>query len=204
MRDCRDARDGRLHGRRAVADVCRRGAAGHGGEDKALHCYAWDHYALWRAELPGCALWQAPGAFGENLSIDGLDEEAVCIGDHWRIGSAVTVVSQGRQPCFKLNLRFGIADMAARVQNTLRAGWYLRVEQAGEIAAGDPLVLLHRPHPAFSVARVLALIRDRVTDVAQVEPVLQLPLPPSWRRLFEQRLNSAQVEDWSRRLWGPR
>ena len=176
----------------------------HGGEDKALHCYAWDHYALWRAELPGCALWQAPGAFGENLSIDGLDEEAVCIGDHWRIGSAVTVVSQGRQPCFKLNLRFGIADMAARVQNTLRAGWYLRVEQAGEIAAGDPLVLLHRPHPAFSVARVLALIRDRVTDVAQVEPVLQLPLPPSWRRLFEQRLNSAQVEDWSRRLWGPR
>lgn len=176
----------------------------HGGEDKALHCYAWDHYALWRAELPGCALWQAPGAFGENLSIDGLDEEAVCIGDHWRIGSAVTVVSQGRQPCFKLNLRFGIADMAARVQNTLRAGWYLRVEQAGEIAAGDPLVLLHRPHPAFSVARVLALIRDRVTDVAQVEPVLQLPLQPSWRRLFEQRLNSAQVEDWSRRLWGPR
>ena len=73
-----------------------------------------------------------------------------------------------------------------------------------EIAAGDPLVLLHRPHPAFSVARVLALIRDRVTDVAQVEPVLQLPLPPSWRRLFEPRLNSAQVEDWSRRLWGPR
>ena len=107
----------------------------HGGLDKALHCYAWHHYATWRAELQGGTLWDAPGAFGENLSIDGLDEQSVCIGDRWGIGTAVTVVTQGRQPCFKLNMRFGVADMAARVQQTLRAGWYLRVEQPGEIAA---------------------------------------------------------------------
>lgn len=124
----------------------------------------------------------------------------VCIGDRWRICTSIAVVTQGRQPCFKLNLRFGVPDMAARVQNTLRAGWYLRVEQTGEVAAGDCLTLLDRPHPAFTVAHLLALIRDRVTDPAQIEPVLRLPLPPSWHRLFEQRLRAQRVEDWSRRM----
>jgi MOSC domain-containing protein YiiM len=175
----------------------------HGGEDKALHCYAWDHYAAWRLEIPAYAHWDEPGAFGENLSVEGLTEERVCLGDRWRIGTAVVVVSQGRQPCFKLNLRLGVPDMAARVHNTLRAGWYLRVVQPGEVAAGNRMVLLDRPYPAFSVARVLALIRDRVTDPAQIEPVLQLPLPPSWRRLFEQRLHAGQVEDWSTRMQLP-
>lgn len=172
----------------------------HGGVDKALHCYSWQHYAAWRRELPECARWDAPGAFGENLSIDGLYEQAVCIGDRWRIGSAITVVSQGRQPCFKLNVHFGVPGMASRVQNTLRAGWYLRVEQPGEIAVGSRLTLLDRPHPDFSVARLLALIRDRVIDPVQAEFVLQLPLTPSWRRLFEQRLSAQQVEDWVRRM----
>lgn len=172
----------------------------HGGADKALHCYAWRHYAAWQADLPRCALLGAAGAFGENLSIDGLDEQTVCIGDRWRIGTAVTVVTQGRQPCFKLNLRFGVADMAARVQQTLRAGWYLRVEQPGVTAAGDRLTLLDRPHPESSVARLLALIRDRVTDPTRIEPVLRLPLPPSWQRLFGQRLAAQRVEEWARRM----
>ena len=66
----------------------------HGGEDKALHCYAWSHYAAWRSELADGALLHAPGAFGENLSVDGLDEHQVCLGDRWRIGSAATVVAQ--------------------------------------------------------------------------------------------------------------
>ena len=175
----------------------------HGGPDKALHAYAWAHHADWRAELPGNAWWGVPGAFGENLCVDGLDEHGVCIGDRWRVGSTTLVVTQGRQPCFKLNLRFGQADMAARVQATGRAGWYLRVEQPGTLAAGDALELLERPHPAHSVARLLALVRDRVTDPAQLRPVLDLPLPESWRQLFARRLQDARVEDWSRRLDGP-
>jgi MOSC domain-containing protein YiiM len=175
----------------------------HGGEDKALHCYPWSHYAAWSDELPGVARWRAPGAFGENLSIEGLDEHGVCLGDRWRVGTAVVVVSQGRQPCFKLNLRFGVGDMAKRVQESLRAGWYLRVEQAGEVAAGDRLMLLARPHPKFSVAYALALIRDRVMDRARIEPLLELTLPPSWRRLFEQRLKAQQVEDWTGRMGSP-
>ena len=77
-----------------------------------------------------------------------------------------------------------------------------RGEHPGEVAAGDCLTLLDRPHAAFSVARLLALIRDRVTDPAQIEPVLRLPLPPSWQRLFEQRLTMRQAEDWVQRLKG--
>lgn len=174
----------------------------HGGEDKAVHCYAWGHYARWREALPACHLFDAPGAFGENLSIDGLDEQTVCIGDRWRVGSAVFVVSQGRQPCFKLNLRFGVADMAARVQESLHAGWYLRVIEPGLLAAGDMVELLDRPHSGHSIASLLTLIRDRETDPRRLAPVLELPLPTSWRRLFERRMQTGQSEDWSRRLLG--
>lgn len=175
----------------------------HGGQDKAVLCYAWSHYAHWRGLLPDQPLLAAPGAFGENLSLDGIDEHAVCIGDHWRIGSATLVVTQGRQPCFKLNLRFGLADMAARVQASLRAGWYLRVAGAGQVEAGDACTLIERPHPEHSIARLLALIRDRETRPEPLARVLALPLTPSWRRLLEQRQRSGQSEDWQPRLQGP-
>ncbi|MBM0106912.1 MOSC domain-containing protein [Steroidobacter sp. S1-65] len=172
----------------------------HGGVDKAVHCYPWSHYTFWRERLPGHALLQEAGAFGENLSIDGMDEQGVCMADRWRIGNVIFEVSQGRQPCFKLNLRFGVKDMAAQVQDTLRAGWYLRVLEPGELGAGDQVELLDRPHPEWTIARILAVIRDREVSPWIIEPLLELPLPPSWRRMFERRLQSAEVEDWSRRL----
>ncbi len=176
----------------------------HGGVDKALHCYAWSHYAsFWQACLPGHALLARPGAFGENLSIDGLDEQTVCIGDRWRVGSVLLEVTQGRQPCFKLNLRFGVADMAHRVQDSLHAGWYLRVLEAGELAAGDRIEVAARPFPEWTVARLLRVIRDRHTQPDEVEPLLALPLTPSWRRLFERRLRTGRVEDWSPRMEPP-
>lgn len=174
----------------------------HGGADKAVHCYAWSHYAAWRRELPSCSAFDAPGAFGENLSVQGLEEQTVYVGDVWRVGQTILEVTQGRQPCFKLNLRFGVVDMAVRVQQTLRAGWYMRVIEPGLIAAGNRIELLERPHPEFSVATLLALIRDRSTDVEYLERVLKLPLTPSWRRLFERRIQSGEVEDWTRRMVG--
>jgi len=174
----------------------------HGGADKAVHCYSWSHYLAWRKELPGCSAFAAPGAFGENLSVEGLDEQTVCVGDVWRVGQTVLEVTQGRQPCFKLNLRFGVVDMAARVQQTLRAGWYMRVINPGLVAAGNSMELLERPHPGYSLASLLALIRDRSTDAKQLERVLQLPLTPSWRRLFERRIQSGEVEDWTKRMVG--
>ncbi len=172
----------------------------HGGPDKALHCYPWAHYPVWRADLPRCSVLHAPGAFGENLSVEDIDEHGVCIGDHWCIGSMVCEVSQGRQPCFKLNLRFGVPDMAARVQTSLRAGWYLRVLEPGSLRAGDAILLVARPYPQHTIGSLLALVRDRVTDPTALASVLNLPLPPSWRKLFERRVQSGAVEDWSHRM----
>lgn len=174
----------------------------HGGPDKAVHVYPWAHYALWQAELGAPPLLQTPGAFGENLSVDALDETMVCLGDEWQIGSARFVVSQGRQPCWKLNDRFGVPDMACRVQDTGRTGWYLRVLAPGALRAGDAVQLRARPSPAWPLARIGALIRDRVCAPAALHEVLALPLPPSWRKLFEHRLSHGQAESWEQRLWG--
>lgn len=90
--------------------------------------------------------------------------------------------------------------MAARVQETLRAGWYLRVLEPGCVAAGDGVEVIERPCLSHSVADLLALIRDRVIGPDRLAPVLRLPLTPSWRKLFERRLANASVEDWSARL----
>jgi len=175
----------------------------HGGPDKAVHCYAWEHYADWRAALPHAAGRLAhPGAFGENFSLEGVTEAQVCLGDRWRVGSAQFEVSQGRQPCWKLNDRFGVPDMAQRVQDGGRAGWYLRVVRPGEVRAGDAVQLLQRPFPGWSVARLLALIAERNCDPAVLDEVLALPLPPSWQRLFGRRRDHGGAEDWRARLQG--
>ena len=176
----------------------------HGGPDKAVHAYAWAHYARWQASLPAAALplLQRPGAFGENLSLDGLDEHGACIGDRWQIGSAQFTVSQGRQPCWKLNDRFGVPDMARRVQDSGHAGWYLRVAQTGRVQAGDEVCLLDRPHAAWPLSRLMRVIADRDCAPAVLDEVLSLPLPPSWRRLFSRRREQGQAEDWAPRLEG--
>lgn len=179
----------------------------HGGIDKAVHCYPWSHHARWRTTLPpdaaGLPLLDRPGAFGENLSIDpGLDETGVHLGDRWRIGSAEFEVSQGRQPCWKLNHRFGVSDMSRRVQDSRHAGWYLRVLEPGTVQAGDAILLLGRPHPHASIDRLLRVIAERDCDPATLRELLALPLPASWRKLFQQRLERGEVESWTRRLDG--
>jgi len=175
----------------------------HGGVDKAVHHYPFEHYARWRAELGPLPVLAAPGAFGENLSSAGLDESNVCLGDRYALGSVVLEVSQGRQPCWKLNDRFGVRDMARRVQDTGRTGWYYRVLQPGVARAGDTLQLLERPCPDWPLHRLMRLLAERVLDPALLREALALPLVPSWRTLLERRLASSQVEDWSRRIEGP-
>jgi MOSC domain-containing protein YiiM len=175
----------------------------HGGPDKAIHHYPRDHYAAWQAEVGGHPLLARAGAFGENISSQGVTEQDLCLGDRLRLGTAVVEVSQGRQPCWKLSDRFGIADMARRVQDSGRSGWYYRVLEPGQVAAGDDLVLLARPHPDWSLSRVTRLLYQRTLDRAELEGVLELPLVPSWRTLFERRLALGQTESWQSRLGGP-
>lgn len=146
--------------------VSRLGIAGdeqadltvHGGIDKAIHHYPRDHYGWWAETLGGHILLTAPGAFGENISTRGLIEGTVCIGDRYRLGSALVEISQGRQPCWKLGHRFGIATVPATVVTTGRGGWYYRVIEDGTVAAGDAIELLDRPLPLWTVERVFRLL----------------------------------------------
>lgn len=176
----------------------------HGGPEKAVHHYPFDHYPAWRRELPGPpAILGAPGAFGENLSTSGLTEATVCVGDLWRAGTALLEVSQGRQPCWKLNRRFGVPDMARRVQASGRTGWYYRVREAGTVRAGDALRLLDRPHPGWPLARLIRILYVDRLDRAALAAVAGLePLAASWRELAARRLERGTVEDWSARLDG--
>jgi MOSC domain-containing protein YiiM len=185
----------------------------HGGPDKALHLYALEHYADWRRDFAGAdahppaaalALLGTPGAFGENLGTRGLTESQVCLGDRLRVGSALLEVSQARQPCWKLNDRFGVPDMARRVQQTMRSGWYCRVIEDGTLRAGDAIVLLERPWPAWPLTRLMELLYRRTLDRALLREAQALPLVPSWQRLVARRLAEGTVEDWNGRLDGPR
>lgn len=175
----------------------------HGGPDKAVHAYASEHYADWRAELGAMPIFRTPGAFGENLSTAGLTERTLCLGDQLRIGDARLEISQARQPCWKLNDRFGVRDMALRVQTSRRTGWYFRVLETGTITAGDGIFLVQRPHPEWPLIRLIGMLYARTLNPAEHTAALALPLVPGWRKLLEQRLASGSIEDWSPRLGGP-
>ena len=175
----------------------------HGGVEKAVHHYPQEHYAAWRTELGAHAMLDAPGAFGENLHSQGVTEATVCLGDQWRVGDVLLEVTQARQPCWKLNERFGLPDMARRVQQTHRTGWYYRVLEEGDFWAGAALVLEARPFPLWTLERLLDLLYRPVLDGVQLQAALALPLPASWQRLLQRRLDSGAVEDWAPRLVGP-
>lgn len=175
----------------------------HGGLDKAIHHYAKDHYDFWNNQQGiNQTVFATPGAFGENISTHGLTEKTVCIGDRWRMGTAQLEVSQARQPCWKLNTRFGLSDMAERVQVTGKTGWYYRVLSEGTVQAGDTMMLEDRPCPDWPLARLLHLLyqdplnREELTEAATISY-----LPEGWRKLFTNRLKTGQVEDWNKRLY---
>jgi MOSC domain-containing protein YiiM len=177
----------------------------HGGPEKALHHYPAEHYAAWRQEVPELAsLAPQPGGFGENLSTTGLDEADVCIGDVFDLGTARVQVAQGRQPCWRLNVRFGRKDMARRVQATGRTGWYYRVLTPGIVSPGDRLLLVHRPNPSWPLTRLLDILYRDTLNAEALAAVRELPdLAQSWRALAHTRLKRQEVEDWTRRLTTP-
>ncbi|WP_159977481.1 MULTISPECIES: MOSC domain-containing protein [unclassified Novosphingobium] len=157
----------------------------HGGPDKAIHHYPHDHYAFWRGAIGDHPLLGDYGAFGENISTAGLTEEAVCIGDRWRLGSALVEVSQGRQPCWKLDHRFDGARVNAACIKSRRPGWYYRVIEEGAVAAGDAMELVERPFPAWSVLRVFGLLiaGDHKVDRAGLEALVEVTaLAEPWVR----------------------
>jgi MOSC domain-containing protein YiiM len=130
----------------------------HGGPDKAIHHYPRDHYGFWRATLGDLPVLGTAGAFGENISTTGLTETTACIGDRYRLGTALVEIAQGRQPCWKQGHRLGDARAVLTMVKTRYCGWYYRVLEEGAVAASDVLALIDRPHPDWTVARVIGLL----------------------------------------------
>jgi MOSC domain-containing protein YiiM len=163
----------------------------HGGPDKAIYVYPSEHYDYWRSEFPNMELpW---GMFGENLTTTGLLEGAVNVGDTFRIGSAVAMVTQPRVPCYKLAAKFGREDIVKRFLASGRSGFYLKVVQEGEVGAGDAIELMSRDGHAVTVAEVANLYRDGTDQVRLLQRVVQVEaLPENWRDHFQQQIDQLQ------------
>lgn len=156
----------------------------HGGPEKAIHHYPRDHYDWWADRLANKSLLDLPGAFGENISTHGLTERDVCIGDRFRLGSALVEVCQGRQPCWKQAHRLDDKRVVAIMVKSGRTGWYYRVIEEGKVAAGDELIRVARVHPEWSVERVTGIVvAGRERDAATLQALAELPeLADVWRR----------------------
>jgi MOSC domain-containing protein YiiM len=161
----------------------------HGGPDKAVYAYPSEHYGPWCEQL-GREL--TPGMFGENLTTEGLLEDAVHIGDEFRVGTARLVVTQPRLPCFKLGIRFGDPGIVKSFVRAGKPGIYFAVMEEGEVAAGDPIERLAEDQNRITVTEMFRLVLDHNADPAELRRLLDVPsLAAVWRQELEERLGLA-------------
>jgi MOSC domain-containing protein YiiM len=144
----------------------------HGGPDKAVYAYTSEDTAWWESEL-GRTL--GPGAFGENLTLSGVDVSGALIGERWRAGGVELEVCQPRFPCFKLAAKLGDPQMVKRFAQAGRPGAYLRIVGAGELAAGDALEVTSRPDHGITIALVSAAVMLDETLLAAAATAPELP-----------------------------
>ncbi len=164
----------------------------HGGVDKAVYVYPFEHYDYWRSELPDTEL--TFGIFGENFTVTGLREEEINIGDRFKIGSVELMVTQPRLPCYKLGIRFGRSDMVKRFLASRRTGFYFRVLQEGEVVAGDTLELMSRDPNNITVADITQLYVREQNNPELLHRAAQLEaLPESWRDYFHEQIYRQDV-----------
>jgi MOSC domain-containing protein YiiM len=164
----------------------------HGGSEKAVYAYPSEHYPYWKEQLPGVDLpW---GAFGENFTTEGLQEDALRIGDRLSIGSAEFVVTQPRMPCYKLGLRFSRDDIVKRFLESGRSGFYFGVLREGDVGAGDPIELTHEDAHGVKVTDISRLYRTGSDDPALLRRAIEIrALPENWRTYFAKRLSGADL-----------
>ncbi len=177
----------------------------HGGVEKAVHHYPFEHYRYWSQLFPAARdHFRAPAYFGENISTEGVTEETICIGDVFRAGTTLLQVSEVRQPCWKLSHRCGVPEFSRRVQETGRTGWFYRVLEPGVITAGDSMVLEARPRPDWPLSRLLTLLYATPLDPDELSAIAEVvELSAGQRAIAERRLATGGVEPWDGRLGGP-
>jgi MOSC domain-containing protein YiiM len=161
----------------------------HGGPNMAIYVYPAEYYAFWRDQYPAMELpW---GMFGENLTIWGLRDDTVYVGDQLQVGSAQLVVRSPRMPCYKLGLKFGRDDVLKLLFQSGYSGFYCAVLQEGEVAAGDPVSVIHRDEHAVSVREITRLQGEARYDVDLLRRVVAVEaLSQDWRDTFLERLTN--------------
>lgn len=154
----------------------------HGGPEKAVYAYAASRYPAWAAQFPEMAASFTGGAMGENLTVSGLDESGICVGDVHQAGSALLQVCQPRQPCFKFALRHDNPRLPSAMIKNGFAGWYYRVLRTGLLQAGDPLLLHDRPYPDFPFTRLIEIVYRKQASRAELMRMAELEgLASQWR-----------------------
>ena len=158
----------------------------HGGPDKAVCAYPSEHYEYWSETY--CDIQWGAGYFGENLTLAGLLEPDVCIGDTFEVGECVLQVSQPRQPCWKLSRRWKLPKLAVHVQRTRLTGWYFRVLQPGVIEVGQAMRMIDRLDPKWTISAANEIMFAKPRDATRDQELAACPvLSQSWRETLLRR-----------------
>jgi MOSC domain-containing protein YiiM len=182
---------GRVHvGRTNLAGDGQADLTVHGGPDKAVYAYPAEHYPRWAEELGRDDL--RPGHFGENLTVEGLDEDDVLIGDRFRMGTALLEVSQPRIPCFKLGIRMGDPGFLKPFLQSGRSGWYLRVIEEGDLAAGDAIAREGRGDPQVSIRALTRLFAEGGPPEALARAAAAPALEDGWKVMLLRRSDAVR------------
>lgn len=161
----------------------------HGGINKAIYAYPVEHYDYWTNSRPDLEF--SPGVFGENLSVSGLLEGSVHIGDQFKIGEVVLQVTTPRLPCFKLGIKMGDPGFIKEFMLANRTGFYFKVIQEGYLDDGDPITQLKSNPFDLSVRDVVSLYSVEKSNKELLMKAVNSPgLPKDWIEHFEERLSS--------------
>lgn len=155
----------------------------HGGPDKAVYAYAAEDYAWWAGAL-GQAL--GAGTFGENLTTEGIDLRTCVLGQRWQVAATVLEVAQPREPCFKLGMRMGDAEFVGRFGSSGRSGAYLRIIEAGDVGAGDPILVGPAPAHGLTIGDLADVTRDPPELFERIAAAEEAP--DGWRDLALRQL----------------
>jgi ferredoxin-NADP reductase/MOSC domain-containing protein YiiM len=163
--------------------------AGHGGEHRAVFVYQIESYRYWQEQLRRTDF--VHGQFGENFTVEGLPDDAVCIGDRYQIGSALFEVTQPRVTCYRVGIRMNVPRMPALLTSSGRPGFYFRVLREGEVGAGDEIVKVGEADERMTVTEINALLYSSNHPRDRIEHALRIAaLSPGWRSSFEALLQN--------------
>jgi MOSC domain-containing protein YiiM len=159
----------------------------HGGPDKAVYAYPVEHYEYWHSVFPDLVM--PNGMFGENLTVEGLIESEISVGDVFRIGSASVIATQPRMPCYKLGVKFGRMDVIKKFLASGRSGIYFKVSKEGEVATGDTIHQITKDPNQITISDIVRLYSIEREDLQTMRRAVKVDaLPKGWKRYFLEQI----------------